>query len=162
MSCLILWNCCLIHHRCDWGSLGFLGRDYRSPQMQLLKLPIKAESCYKGEERAGRGPRHADPSRVGQTNSHSRTRQAGHFLFPALSSCSGLDTAVNLMVRGCGSALTAKSLANKPTVNVTGLCFCLDQRKMPLIDSFTFSVLPLGCTGFTVIPIYLLFNSQKC
>lgn len=36
------------------------------------------------------------------------------------------------------------------------------QIKIPLIDSFTLSVLPLGSVGLTLVPLYLLFKSQKC
>lgn len=36
------------------------------------------------------------------------------------------------------------------------------EIKILLIDSFTLSVLSLGCSGLTPPPLYLLFKSQKC
>lgn len=60
---------------CCRGSLGFMVRDYSRPQRQLLKAPIKANSCSDREESAAVwDPKHANLSVQKQKRSHRMGR----------------------------------------------------------------------------------------
>lgn len=71
------------------GSLGFMVRDYSRPQKQLLKPPIKADSCSGWEGRPTVGAQNMQMCRTMEASAQSRTAQP---YYPLLSS-----TAVNIL-----------------------------------------------------------------